>query len=198
MKNFSLVTVVGGVLLSPLFVSAQTVQNVNSGLGSISKLIDTLIGTVLKSAASLFLTLAILAFFYGLVEYIWARRDGDATKLQKGNVFMTWSLVALFVMFSVYGIIKFTQNIIFQNTNITDIEIPNIKFKSSGSNAGATGNGGGLGTGAQNQTGQTGGVAPGTGSGQNAGSVTATCTDDFECRNGEICVANGCTSGTSD
>ena len=127
--------VTGFVLLSGLmFAEAQA--DVSAGITSFSRLIETFTDTVIKSTATLMLSLALLAFFYGLVEYIWAKRQGNGDKVKAGNDFMTWGLVALFVMFSVYGIIKFAQQTIFKGENFETITIPNINFK-AGSRAGA-------------------------------------------------------------
>lgn len=73
----------------------------------------------------------VVAFFYGIVEYIWGRRQGNIEKTKNGNQFMTWGLIALFVMFSVYGIIKFAQNIIMPGTDFNTITIPGINFGQS-------------------------------------------------------------------
>ena len=121
--------IVTSLILLPLTVSAQTKVEVSSGISSFGTLIDLLTNTVVKSMATLLLSLALLAFFYGLVEYIWAKRQGNGDKVKAGNEFMTWGLVALFVMFSVYGIIKFAQSTLFGSTNMTEITIPNINFK---------------------------------------------------------------------
>lgn len=138
--------IVTSLILLPLTVSAQTKVEVSSGIKSFGDLIDLLTNTVVKSMATLLLSLALLAFFYGLVEYIWAKRQGNGDKVKAGNDFMTWGLVALFVMFSVYGIIKFAQSTLFGSTNMTEITIPNIKFR-AGSNSGAPGNSDAPGTG---------------------------------------------------
>lgn len=51
--------------------------------------------------------LAILAFFWGLVRYIWSQ--GSDGKIEAKKV-MLYSLVAVFVMVSLYGIIYLAQS----------------------------------------------------------------------------------------
>lgn len=123
-----LLAVVTSLLFIPLFAYAQTRGQVSTGITSLSGLIELVTNTVIKSLATLALSLALLAFFWGIVEYIWARRSGDTKGVQNGAEFMKWGLVALFVMFSVYGIIKFGQGIIFGGADVTTIKIPNINF----------------------------------------------------------------------
>ncbi len=129
MKKFSTISAVifTSLAMFPLIASAQTGGTVAAGIGTLNGLIQLLTTTVVKSLATLLLSLALLAFFWGIVEYIWGKRQGNGDKVKAGNEFMTWGLIALFVMFSVYGIIKLAQNILGM-PNVTTIEIPNITF----------------------------------------------------------------------
>lgn len=206
MKKSSLVR---GVILisliaipSLLFVQAAqpTAASATTGILSLASLVRNITNNVLASLATLFMSLALLAFFYGIVEYIWGRRKGDATATKNGNQFMTWGLIALFVMFSVYGIIKFFQNTLAPGTDWSTITIPNIIFDSkagTGSAAG-TGGGGGTGTGSSPGTGggggSSGGSSTGTGGG-GGGSLKAdgiTCSYSYECNSGFCNASSKC------
>jgi hypothetical protein len=80
------------------------------------------------------MSFAILVFFWGIVEYITGMREGNPDKVTKGNKFIMWGLVGLFVMFSVYGIIKFGQGIFgFKESDLKSITIPTINTGSGGS-----------------------------------------------------------------
>jgi hypothetical protein len=131
--------IITAIILSPSFALAQTgVAKVTSGLGDIGSIINALTNSVVKSLATLFATAAMVAFFFGIVQFIWGARDGDATKAKNGKNFMLWGLVGLFVMFSVWGIITYVQQIfgVTQNT----INIPTIQINtSSGGTTGASG-----------------------------------------------------------
>lgn len=48
--------------------------------------------------------LALVIFFWGLVQYIY--RSGDAHAHAEGRERMVWSLIAIFVLFSVWGILQ--------------------------------------------------------------------------------------------
>jgi cytochrome b subunit of formate dehydrogenase len=76
------------------------------------------------SLSSLIISVTLLIFFYGIIEYILGRQNGDANKINAGNTFMTWGLVALFVMFSVYGIVRLSQGVLFNNRDVNTIDIP--------------------------------------------------------------------------
>lgn len=79
---------------------------------------------ILDVLGNIFLALAVLGFFYGLITFIWG--GGDVK--DKGKNVMLWSLVALFVMFSVWGIINMLQQtagVDGQNT-ITPPSIPRL------------------------------------------------------------------------
>lgn len=47
--------------------------------------------------------LALLGFFWGLVKYIW----GGAEDKEKGKNIMIYGVIALFVMFAIWGILRF-------------------------------------------------------------------------------------------
>lgn len=73
--------------------------DIESFLCSFKDLINFSIGIVAA--------LALLAFFWGLVKYI-AKADDEKAK-ESGKSIMIWGVVALFVMFSVFGLVRFLQ-----------------------------------------------------------------------------------------
>ncbi len=129
------------LLIVPNFLYATT-----GPLGSLVDLANTLAGGVVTSLGYLMFTLAVVAFFWGIVQFIWAARGGDAGKgVENGKQFMLWGIIALFVMFSVWGIVKFAQGV-FNIQGQTSITIPNIQLLGStpSASSGANGlNGGG-------------------------------------------------------
>ena len=152
-----------------LVFAGDAVQTVRSGFTSVADLVNLFTETVVKSVATLFLSLALLAFFYGIVEYIWGKRQGDSGKAKAGNEFMTWGLVALFVMFSVYGIIKLFQSILFQNGDVQSIIIPEIRINRGGSQDVRVGDAFNNGNNIQNGSNQVGGANIQNGSTQTGG-----------------------------
>lgn len=71
------------------------------------ELIDLII-RILNPVAGLVIATGIFIFFWGLVKFIWQSGSEDAVK--QGKKLMTWGVVALFVMFSVWGIVGILTN----------------------------------------------------------------------------------------
>ncbi len=67
-------------------------------------------------------TLAVLAFFWGLLNFI--RGSGDPKNHAEGRQFMIWSVVALFCMVSVWGIVSFLQKQIGINNTLVIPTLP--------------------------------------------------------------------------
>ena len=106
----------------PITIFAQT-----NFTGNLKTLIDDFTDNVVGALGTLFLALGVVAFFFGMFQFILASRDGDEKKIKNGKQFMLWSVISLFVMFSIYGIIRFTQ----QNLQLPDsdqINIPRLNF----------------------------------------------------------------------
>jgi len=70
-------------------------------------LIDSL-GVVITIAVPVAFGAAILGFFYGLAIYVF--NSGNEASKEKGVMIMKWGLVALFVMVSILGILRFMYN----------------------------------------------------------------------------------------
>ncbi|MCF7843294.1 hypothetical protein K9M47_00165 [Candidatus Gracilibacteria bacterium] len=187
------------IAITPLITFAEggvTVRDAMVGIGTTAILIQLFTSTVVKALATLALSVALLAFFYGIVEYIWAKRNGDAGGVKGGGDFIKWSLMALFVMFSVYGIIKLGQGILFQGKDVTKIDIPSFNFGPSGSsntNSGlpsAPSSPGATNSGVPAQS-TPGATNSGTPSSAPFG-AGADCVTDGECNNGLTCYNYKC------
>src|SRR3989344_1841842 len=97
-----------GVLCLPLLTSAATLLNTLA-----------LANTFLNAAIGLFITLAIVVFFWGLIQYL-VNMGGE--KKSEGLQIMFYGVIAIFVMVSIWGIIRLLQST-FQVTS-TDPIIP--------------------------------------------------------------------------
>ncbi len=62
-----------------------------------------LIQTVIPVVAGL----ALLIFFWGLFKFIFRVGSGDEKAVGEGKNLMIWGLIALFIMVSVWGILRF-------------------------------------------------------------------------------------------
>mgnify|MGYP001568946785 CR=1 FL=1 len=68
------------------------------------------VGSLINPLIAILVGIALLAFFWGLVKFIFAQ-GSETSKLESKKI-MGWGLIALFVMVSVWGIIRFIQNAI--------------------------------------------------------------------------------------
>jgi len=79
-------------------------------LASAASLFDTLslFNTFLNALIGLFITLAIVVFFWGLIKYLWD--VGGSEDKSEGLQIMMYGVIAIFVMVSIWGIIRLLQN----------------------------------------------------------------------------------------
>lgn len=90
-------------------------------VASAATLTDTLVfaSTFLNGVIGLFITLAIVVFFWGLIKYLWSMGPEDASE---GLRIMFWGVIAIFVMVSIWGIIRLLQSTL--KVTSTDPVIP--------------------------------------------------------------------------
>lgn len=94
MKKF----IITALAFAPAVASAQSLGNISNLLTSIGGLVD--------KALPIVVALALLAFFYGLAKFIFSGAEGK----KEGQDLMIWGIVALFVMVSVWGLVRFIGN----------------------------------------------------------------------------------------
>ncbi len=77
-------------------------------LASAATLLDTLAlaNTFLNAAIGLFVTLAIVVFFWGLIKYLASVGD----EKQAGLRIMFYGVIVIFVMVSIWGIVRLLQS----------------------------------------------------------------------------------------
>ncbi len=100
MKKHIIKLGVVGVALVPFLASAQSFLSIVYSL-------TQQFGQIISILIPIVFGMAILAFFYGIFLYIFSQ-SSDSKKEGKG--IMLWSLVAIFVMASVFGIIQLAQS----------------------------------------------------------------------------------------
>ena len=142
---FFLVALSSFIFLLDTASAQASAIGVQQGLSTFAGLITTFNNTVVKALATLCVSGAVVAFFFGVTQFIWGLRQGKGDAITNGKQFMIWGLVALFVMFSVYGIIKVTQSLV-PGLDSTTITIPNVNYGGSGLGSPTTGGGNGQNT----------------------------------------------------
>ena len=95
----------GTVIALPLLAAAQT-NNLNAQSGILNLL--GFINAALNDVIVVFITAAIAALFYGAVRYILTNAGGEGKA--EGLRIMLYSVIAIFVMVSIWGIINILQN----------------------------------------------------------------------------------------
>ncbi len=91
--------------------------------GNLDAIVDFITRTV-RSLIPIFFALAIIYFFWGLIEYI--RSAGDAKKAAEGRSIMIYGVIAIAVMISVYGLVVWLQNL-FGISDVTSLPIPTVE-----------------------------------------------------------------------
>ncbi|MBX4195397.1 hypothetical protein KW796_00325 [Candidatus Parcubacteria bacterium] len=115
MKKITKLNIITGTLLSlPLAAWAQQSQVLNL----IEYIMDIVENLIILAAA-----LALLAFMWGLTRFIF-KVGGDEKAIEQGKNLMKWGLIALFVMMSVWGIIRFFQDEFELDNSALDINFP--------------------------------------------------------------------------
>lgn len=72
-------------------------------------------GSIINSLIPVLIALALVAFFWGLVRYIWSGGEEH----EEGKNIMIAGLVGLFIMVSIWGIIRIAQNTLGVNSGGT-------------------------------------------------------------------------------
>ena len=103
------------VVSLPVFAFAEP-------LGGTKTLFENAQGIITKTVIPLAFVLALLFFFWGVAKYI--RSSG--TEKDEGKKIMVWGVVALFVMSSVWGIVRFLQGELIEGVKTDAIDIPTI------------------------------------------------------------------------
>jgi len=91
---------------SLLFLMVPTIAAAQGQLSQTGNIVNNF-GVILNMLLWVFATLALLVFFWGIIKYI--ASAGNAEKAKEGKSIMIYGAVALFVLFSIFGIIQFLR-----------------------------------------------------------------------------------------
>ena len=86
-----------------------------SGSSTFASAIQTLIGLI-NMLVSVLAALALVVFFIGLVRYV--KDSADSHGHEEGRERIIWSLVALFILFSIWGILALMSVAFFGSSNL--------------------------------------------------------------------------------
>jgi hypothetical protein len=107
-------------ILTSTAIAAGSIGLLLPAFAFAASLFDTLavVNTFLNALIGLFITLAIVVFFWGLIKYLFNAGEEKAAGLQT----MMYGVIAIFVMVSIWVIIRLLQNTF--NVQSTDPIIP--------------------------------------------------------------------------
>lgn len=89
---------------------------------------NTFSSVIVNSVLMLAIAIAGAAFSYGIAVYIAGARNGDPNVIKKGNTFLMWGGITIFIILSFYGIITFVQ----RTTGLGgDIIIPDASLRAT-------------------------------------------------------------------
>ncbi len=116
MKKLTYTAFLSALLTMPVLAFAATSQLTRTGglIRRVGDLIDISIGIVAA--------MALLAFFWGLTQYIY-KKASDPKAAGEGKTLMIWGTIALFVMVSVWGLVRFLQ-VEFDINDTSNVSIP--------------------------------------------------------------------------
>ena len=101
------------LLISPVVTFAQF-----GGIGSLIAEAKFVVAMLIPLAVGI----ALVVFFWGLIKFIFAQ--GSETVKADGKKIMIWGLIALFVMVSVWGIVRFFQGAFLPGANFGAPTLP--------------------------------------------------------------------------
>lgn len=80
-------------------------------------------GALVQYSISLLVAVALLTFFWGLLKFIRKASEGD---VKEGKAIMVWGIIALFVMISVWGIVRFLQHEFLPGADFSNPTVPAV------------------------------------------------------------------------
>jgi hypothetical protein len=118
MKRFIYKAFLVALPIAPMFALAQT-NDFSSVTGSITSVKD-----IINSLIPLVIGIGVLVFLWGLVGYVTA--GGDEEKRKNARSLMIYGIIVLFVMVSVWGLVKVLVTTFGTGTQTTAPVIPQI------------------------------------------------------------------------
>jgi flagellar basal body-associated protein FliL len=88
--------------LAQLTAPSVVTQQASNGQGLLN--LVGLASTIANKLVPLFVILAVLSFFWFLITFIWKGKD-DVKEQEKSKIGMVYSVIAIFVMVSIWGIV---------------------------------------------------------------------------------------------
>ena len=108
------------LIVSNLFMAFAAFENIDS----LFKDAGNVIG---GSLTSLLMAIAFILFVVAVISYLNKRRSGDDSGLKDARIYLLWSVIGLFVMVAVWGLVAFLENGLLSGS-VRTIERPQSYF----------------------------------------------------------------------
>lgn len=95
------------ILLSLGVVSLVGVAGAQQILSNVENIIDKSKGIVSGGLAGLLMSVVFVVFMISVITFIWKRRSGDDKGMNDAKNMLGWTVIAMFVMVAVWGLVTF-------------------------------------------------------------------------------------------
>jgi heme O synthase-like polyprenyltransferase len=123
-----------GVLILPAFTFAAGTLGTTTTTGVDSTFIDNFVlflQKMIRQAPAILVGIAGLVFMYEVLKFILTAKDGKAEEKEQNRKHLMYSLVALAVLISFWGIVGFMLRFfgLSSGDNVTQSDIPKVDFR---------------------------------------------------------------------
>jgi hypothetical protein len=109
-KNFIIAinSVTAFLVTTRVAFAQQTSTACSNAMNNLGDIFNYATCLLKKSVIPLLVTVALVAFMYGVVEYI--INGDDENKRKEGRKYILWGIISLFVMLGIFGILQVLGN----------------------------------------------------------------------------------------
>jgi hypothetical protein len=118
MKKIIKIGAISATFLAPLALFAAVPNT--SYFTSLLSQIQVILGYIVP----ILIALAVIYFLFGVLKYVIS--GGDPEKRAEGRNIMIWGIIAIFVMVSVWGLVRFLQNLTGVDTSNSSVPAPQV------------------------------------------------------------------------
>ena len=112
------------ILFSAPVLASAAITTPSNNLPGINKLVES-VGNIFNNLIPVLFALAIVYFFWGLIEFL--RSAGDPKAKELGQSHMIYGIIAITVMISIYGIVAWLAGTLDIDQR-TDVELPHVEI----------------------------------------------------------------------
>ena len=110
------------------FLNFSSAENGSEFTGSVKGVIDNVNNDIIGTLTTTFMVLSFCVFGFGVAKFIYGRYSDKSSlgDIKKAKDFMLWGVIALFILVSIWGVIKIIQGFI--GIDSSNIKVQSIQF----------------------------------------------------------------------